>query len=189
MGTPHTGCSHPWAGTAQALPTQPLRKPFRPLTTSARTQVNPLSRLNTWINQMEEPIHVVRCYLNPRIHCVSALVFTWTLVKPTLGLNLLTGVALLRRQLCWDKAHACCCKRDVNSLHLSTENDIAVLSQLNWNVFDKITNAWQSTFELCRGRKRRGNPLYKQQNNTALSNLSNLLLLVCVCVCFTDKIK
>lgn len=85
------------------------------------------------------------------------------------------GVALLRWQFCW-------CELDVNGLCLSAENDIAVLFQLKWNVFDKITNAWQSTFKLRKRKKRRGKILYKQQNNTALSNLSNLLLLVSVCV-------
>lgn len=78
------------------------------------------------------------------------------------------GVALLRWHLM--ETWPLCC-------------DTAVLFQWKWNAFDKITNAWQSTVKLCKGENRRGKKiLYKQQNNTALSNLSNLLLLVCLCV-------
>lgn len=74
-----------------------------------------------------------------------------------------------------------------NLMSASAESHAAVLLQLKRNAFDKITDAWQSTEKFGTGKERRGKALYKQQNNTALSNLSDLLLLVCVC--FTDKIK
>lgn len=107
------------------------------LLSEAKTNLWPIPTLFSWATQ------ALKCI---GAHMVLGL---------TCGLNLLAGAALLRSQFCWGKAHAGWCKPDINS-RLSMENDIAVLFQSKWNVFDKITSAWQSTFKLCKGKKRRG---------------------------------
>jgi len=69
--------------TPRALLTHGLRKPFSPLTAQASccgARVSPISTLNMWINQLEDPIPVARCYRKPRAHCTSASVFTRSVV-------------------------------------------------------------------------------------------------------------
>jgi len=114
---------------------------------------------------MGEPTHAARRYRSPRRRCVSRLG----------GRGSEAGSSRAAETALLGQLH-------LNLMSASAQSHAAALFQLKRNAFDKITDAWQSTSKLRTGKKRRGKALYKQQNNTALSNLSDLLLLVCVCV-------
>lgn len=148
-GVASPGSQCPTAGAAQPLLPADEANHFAQFS----SWVKQIAALNTSINEMEEPINGAWCYLDPCSHCVSALGprcrCRWE--QPSYGDS---------------SAGAHSHLNPTSTASTSAENDIAVLFQLKCNVFDKITNAWQSAFKLCMKKKRREKVLYKQQNNS-----------------------
>lgn len=148
-GVASPGSQRPTAGAAQPLlPTDEANRFVR-----SASWVTQTAALNASINETEKPINGAWRYLNPRSHCVSALGPRRRCRREQPGYGDSSAGA---------HSHL----NPTSTASASAENDIAVLFQLKRNVFDKITNAWQSTFKLCMEKKRRGKVLYKQQNNS-----------------------
>lgn len=165
---PWASCSLPPAAPWVLL--QAWREPCGPITTQARGGGTRVHQEPILKEKSSEGTPVVQHHLQPQIHGVWPWPNSW--IKP--GLNPLPGVALLKWHL-METWRLCC--------------DIAVLFQWEWNAFDKITNAWQSTVKLCKGENRRGKNSCISSKTIQLYLISTTYCCLSACVCFTDKIK